>query len=125
MFWAPPALAMLNIESNVQFGLNSSYISVPLLFDATPMQFEPVSGFLVLANISDAWLVNNTQLMSNNSISWILADFFTPARRPYLEAKLGFWAKQRYPPKAIIIFGGTIKSHFIIIFVQIRIDIFL
>jgi hypothetical protein len=89
--------------------LPSVILSVPLEFDAAPTKFSPVSAYLVLANMTEAWIQAHPAEYNQNASNLILAELYAGFTRPYLETKL-LNIYRTYKPAAIVIFGEDTES---------------
>jgi hypothetical protein len=87
---------------------NSTYMSVPLVYDASPARFSPVSGFLLLPNMTEQFLQQFPPNYNISNIHIIIVDFYSGFLPPYQERKL-VTNFRRFKPVAIIIMGGTLE----------------
>lgn len=87
-----------------------TYSSANLEFDANPLVFAPVNGFLVLTNMTDAFLEEYYRANPSTTTPppLILAELWPGYTRPYIEQRLVSW-KARFGEQlvAAVIFGGT------------------
>lgn len=97
------AAAMIIVDPTQGYNVSEPLLSVPLTFDATPIKFEPLSGYLVLANLTEGWLAENAVVVNRSDFKLIIVDLYT--YRPYLENRLLSY-HHKYHPAAVIVFGG-------------------
>jgi hypothetical protein len=84
---------------------NNTYDALPVVWTANPLRFPPVNGFLILANQTEAWWVQNQLFFPDGMPNLILVDFY-PRERPYVEQRLTSWAA-KWKPSAGVFMGGT------------------
>lgn len=90
---------------------STRFTSVPLEFDANPLSFNPVSGYLVLVNTTERFLeaYRRNFPLDDSFPPIVIAELWPGYTRPYIEQKLLLW-KERFGSalKGAVIFGGTI-----------------